>query len=242
MEHKQYQQESYTGYQKRIQELVDHRACFPPEWENLATAAGLKQKFCDDGSFRDFFGDTVVFPLPGEQKCLLGELQESLYRLAGEMLSERLPADSLHITLHDLSAAPQFSDIQAEAEAHRDAVLKKLTALRSKGFVHIWAKGMVSMVSSSIVMLFAPVCETDHSVIQDLYGQLEEICPLPYPLTLHCTLAYYKPGVYTPEEWNRLWQFIRQWNSQNPENLAVALDSGEITYQVFQSMREYHSV
>ena len=56
--------------------------------------------------------------------------------------------------------------------------------LRNKGTVCLKAKGMVSMVSSSIVMLFEPASAEDHDTIQEMYEYIEKICPLPYPLTL----------------------------------------------------------
>ena len=235
------QREPYPTYLERIQKLICHLACFPPENEALITSSGLRQKFNEDGSFRAFYGDTVVFQLSEERKQFLQNIQEALYQASGEMLSKRLPADSLHITLHDLSAAPLFSDIQTTVKAHQTPILKKLPELKSKGSVSVLAKGMVSMVSSSIVMLFVPVSETDHNTIQEMYGVLEEICPLPYPLTLHCTLAYYKPGIYLPEEWNPLYQYLKQWNHLYQDNMIFKLESDEIEYQFFHSMYQYRN-
>lgn len=87
------------------------------------------------------------------------------------------------------------------------------------------------MVVSSIVMLFEPVSEQDHNTIQQMYESVDEICPLPYPLTLYCTLAYYKPGTYLPEGWNRLHKYISQRNNQNPNGIRFTLDSHMIDYQ-----------
>lgn len=242
MDSKTIQKESYSAYQRRIQELLDCRACFPPENEPLATARGLEQKLYADGSFRPFYGDTVVFQLPEDAKRVLGDIQSSLYGAAGGMLAEPLPADTFHITLHDLCAASLQRDVQAAAEAHRTQLRERLPYITGRGSVRLFAKGMVSMVSSSIVMLFVPVCETDHRAIQDMYGCLEEIRPLPYPLTLHCTLAYYKPGIYSPAEWNSLYRFIHQWNAQHPDAFSVSLDGDAIAYQSFCSMCHYTNV
>lgn len=75
-----------------------------------------------------------------------------------------------------------------------------------------------------------------------MYECLEEVRSLPYPLTLHCTLAYYKPGFYTPQEWNDLYQFINQWNHQYLDKFHLVLDCNRIEYQFFNSMREYRTI
>lgn len=242
MESKTIQTETYSAYQKRIQELVCCRACFPPENEWLATSPGLQQKFDAGGAFRNFYGDTVVFPLPEDGRQFLQEIQTALYHLSGEMLSTPLPADTMHITLHDLCASPSHQEMKAAAASHSAQIWEKLSAAKSMGPVCLSARGMVSMVSSSIVMLFAPASKADYDTVQDMYARFDEICPLPYPLTLHCTLAYYKPGSYPPERWNGLYRFIRQWNEQHLDEARFTLDSGRIEYQFFSSMRHYKSV
>lgn len=239
MEKEEYVKESYQAYMDRIRGLVCIRACFPPEYECLATSSGLNQKFQESGTFRCFYGDTVVFLLPETMRHYLGNIRDSLYQVAGKILSDRLPEGSLHITLHDLSSAPVYQAIKTELGSHQQQIQGKLPYVKSRGILHLRAKGMVSMVSSSIVMLFEPAYEKDHDRIQDMYTCIEEVCHLPYPLTLHCTLAYYKPGMYSPKEWNGLYWFINQWNDQNKEGKLFAVDSGRIQYQFFRSMREY---
>lgn len=228
--------EKYFDYRNRIHRLIQNRACFPPENEEFGTSPGLLQKCNDSGSICLFYGDTVVFRLPENMKQYLSSIQQSLYQEQGNILSELLPEESLRITLHDLIASSRKNDITPKIEAHCKYMREILPSLKNKGILNLSAKGMVSMVASSIVMLFEPVNEQDHNTIQQMYESVEKICPLPYPLTLHCTLAYYKPGKYPPEEWSRLHIYISWWNSQNADGIRFTLDSDRIDYQFFYSV------
>lgn len=234
--------ENYFDYVNRIQTLIQHQACFPPADEEFKTSPNLVQKCREDGSICPFYGDTVVFQLPKSMKQYLSYIQKSLYQEHGKFLSELLPEKSLHITLHDLSASARKHEITPKIELHDNVIKSFLPSLKDKGTISLVAKGMVSMVASSIVMLFEPVDEQVHNTIQQMYESVDEICPLHYPLTLHCTLAYYKPGTYPPEEWSSLYKFISQWNSQNLDGIRFALDSDMIDYQFFCSMKNYESI
>lgn len=231
--------ENYLAYRDRIQSLIEQRACFPPENEQLVTADGLKNKFCADGSFHDFYGDTIVFRLSEDTKQFLGEIQTSLYEQAAGILSEKLPVKSFHITLHDLSSSVFQQDIRTEMKTHQDRMPEIMPFLRNKGTVCLKAKGMVSMVSSSIVMLFEPASAEDHDTIQEMYEYIEKICPLPYPLTLHSTFAYYKPGIYAPKQWGKLYQLIDVFNRKYAGKRKFVMDTHMMEYQVFTSMKDY---
>ena len=231
--------ENYLAYRNRIQGLINQRACFTPENEQLVTAAGLKNKFCEDGSFHTFYGDTIVFQLSEDTKQFLGEIQTSLYGQAAEILAEKLPVESFHITLHDLSSSAFQQDIRTEMEAHQDRMPEIMSFLKGKRTVYLKAKGMVSMVSTSIVMLFEPAGVEDHDTIQEMYEYIENICSLPYPLTMHCTLAYYKPGIYAPRQWGNLYRLIDDFNRNYAVERAFAVDAHMAEYQIFTSMKDY---
>lgn len=234
--------ESYSSYVNRIGGLIGQRVCFPQENEPLVTEAGVKMKCNDDGSFRPFYGDTVVFRLPEPELNFFGSVQGTLYDLAGDILAEKIPVNSLHITLHDLSSSMINQEIESAFKSHQEKLSGNMTNLKNKGNFCLLIKGMMSMVSSSVVMIFEPIYEDDHNRIQDMYDYIECIHPLPYPLTLHCTLAYYKPGKYMPIEWKRLYEFICQWNNRHGDGIRFTLDSNMVEYQVFDSMKNYSSV
>lgn len=232
--------ESYYNYRNRVHRLVNEKACFPPEWEYFYTSPGLNKKFDEYGRFKPFYGDTTVFYLPINVKSALFELHNELYGCAGHMLSERLPPDTFHITLHDLSSGETGDSVKKELELHNRIVPVLVDSMKQKGTVRLRSAGIVSMVSSSLVMLFEPVSDTDHNTIQRVYNVMDTVKHLSYPLTLHCTLAYYKPGNYSPEKWNMLIAKVMELNQRKP--IEVELDCTKLEYQHFSSMKEYYQV
>ena len=72
-----------------------------------------------------------------------------------------------------------------------------------------------------------------------LYRELQGVQPLSYPLTLHATLAYYRPGEYSPGEAACVWQTLRQLGRERRE-WRLRLD--ELHYATFDSMARYMMV
>ncbi|MGM9999337.1 MAG: hypothetical protein ACI38Q_08155 [Candidatus Bruticola sp.] len=229
--------EDYSAYKSRVLELVQNRACFPVVGKTFCTAPALKAKFDEGGAFRPFYGDTTVFPLPPEVICSLAKLQEKLYRCTEYMLSAQLPPSTFHITLHDLNAGEIKEELAPSIAENTHRVVKLLHTIRLKGVVKLRSVGIVSMVSSSLVMLFEPATEVDHNIVQEIYHIIDPLKELSYPLTLHCTLAYYKPGIYSYEQWNPLFNEVTELNCQEP--LEIALNCAALEYQHFASMKNY---
>jgi len=232
--------EEYSVYLNRIHQLTENRACFPCEWESLNVSAGAYKKFFENGDYKPFYGDTVVFPLPEATRLSLEKLQGEIYDCAGGLLSERLPQETFHITLHDLSAGEKPETVEHLMAEHTKIVPQLVESVRKRGLIRLRSVGIVSMVASSLVMLFEPQTETDHELLQNIYGTIDEIQPLSYPLTLHCTLAYYKPGSYTPEQWNKVFWKICEMNQR--EKAEVVLDCARLEYQYFSSMKDYRKI
>ncbi|MGM9992671.1 MAG: DUF1868 domain-containing protein [Candidatus Bruticola sp.] len=232
--------EDYATYKSRIRKLVEHKACFPAVDEHFCTASSLLMKFKKDGNFNPFYGDTVVFPLSPSAIKLLTELQEQLYNSAGYMLSAQLPPDTFHITLHDLNSGAEPEEVEQGLAANCECMNELLNLVHQKGLIALRTVGIVSMVSSSLVMLFEPVSEADHNLVQKIYSMFDPFKQLSYPLTLHCTLAYYKPGRYKPELWTKLLKVVTNLNAQN--HFEVVLDCATLEYQHFSSMKNYGKV
>lgn len=232
--------EEYSVYQNRIHQLTENRACFPFEWENLNVSAGAYKKFFENGGYKSFYGDTVVFPLPEATRLSLEKLQDELYDCAGGILSERLPQETFHITLHDLSAGEKLEMVEHYMEEHTKMLPQLVKSVHKHGEIRLRSVGIVSMVASSLVMLFEPQTEADHELLQNIFGTIDEVQPLSYPLTLHCTLAYYQPGSYTPEQWNKVLWKICELNKR--EKVEVVLDCAELEYQHFSSMKDYRKI
>lgn len=168
------------------------------------THEGLANKVKSDGSYVPFYGSTVVFAADSRCMSSVEKMQAALHSEIGDMLASPLPVTSFHMTLHDLispeMSASAPSDVEAYAreveESHAKAVeivdeIKKEYAGQK---IVMEADRVVNMVSKSLVLLLRPHSEADYGLLLEMYRRFDGIVRLPYKLTPHITLAYYRPG------------------------------------------------
>lgn len=211
-------------------------------WDSLApcgdfhTAHGLRNKVDDSGRFRPFYGDTVIFGLPQEMIVWLERIQAALYEACGDCLAERLPPETFHITLHDL-----LNRAECRPEGMAENRSKAMTAIaQAQGIyppeIAVRSRCMFSMVGTSIVMGFEPAEEMDCAVLMELHQRFQDIVPLSYPLTLHVTLAYYRPGEYDEGTLYRLRDAMQHIGR---EQIEWRLSMRSLYYAEFESMARY---
>ncbi|MGN1019168.1 MAG: hypothetical protein ACI4O7_02240 [Aristaeellaceae bacterium] len=207
-----------------------------PRSGGLRTSAGLTQKIAPDGSFLPFFGDTMIFALDAPLCQWLTDVQAALYDACGACLARRIPPETFHITLHDLLNQPER--MPEGVSQTRPAALEALSWLRQNQppTVRVRSRCMFSMVGASVVMGFEPAEEADCAALMALHERFQAIVPLSYPLTLHATLAYYRPGAYDEDALQRLrdamWRIGRA-----PRVWPLHLDA--LHYATFDSMARY---
>lgn len=214
-------------------------------WDSLAqhgslrTGERLTLKVDTDGHLTPFYGDTILFALPQSMLIWLKEIQAELYTACGECLAERIPPSTFHITLHDLLS---------QAEHMPDGILRNqqeamLAIEEARGqyphFISIRSTSLFSMARTGIVMAFEPATEYDCAILMALYEHFQQVIPLGYPLTLHVTLAYYKPGEYDAGVLLRLNNAMRRIGR---EQYVWQLDLQALCYSTFESMAQYHPV
>lgn len=232
-----------------------------PEYGDFVTNPNLEKKADREGTILPYYGNTTVFLLDEATKEQLKLLQEELYQGAGEMLAQRLVPDTFHMTLHDLvNASVKDAQLeermeQAAREArgildgwHEQAVGKEGTgqvaAKEGTGQMHMengrplrmrttW---MFNMVSTSIVLGLAPADEYSWQKLDEMYCALEQVVTLGYGMTPHITLAYFKPGVYGPEQVQKLKDVLRK------VELEVTLRMGDLVLQEFTDMNHYETI
>jgi len=209
-------------------------------WENcLQVAPGAAVKVGADGALLPFYGNTVIFDLDDTAKEQLEQLQDRLYRRCGHFLSERLTADSFHVTLHDLLSGTD-----------REEMLKQVTAIseEAKAAVEVARKlvgfsmpmqpaKLVSMVSTSVVLLLEPIYDVDRFLLDRAYETLQSVVKLGYGLTPHVTLGYYRPGCIGGEDL----QILADTLSELSQSLdfQVVLRSKHLHYREFWDMNHY---
>ena len=103
--------ETYKDFLARISyqqpELLLEEGDFKPDKR-------VYEKVNPDNSFKPFFGDTVVFELDSSTKEMISKRIKKLYDTVPACFSEQINTDTLHMTLHDLSASDKLEKVSAE--------------------------------------------------------------------------------------------------------------------------------
>ena len=200
----------------------------------FTTNSSLSNKVDPDGSFRPFFGSTVVFSLDARTKFALAGLQRGLYCEVGQMLAQPLTADTFHMTLHDLVNGSVHSEALArDMERVKDQVLPLLQIWQNEPPLQMRATRTFNLVHTSVVLGLEPSDADSWRQLDRMYQELEAVVPLGYGLTPHITLAYYKPGSYSEADAARLRAIL------GPSELELLLPMQALTYQSFWDMNHY---
>lgn len=226
-------QETLQQYRDRTTFMQDSL----PEHNGLCTSAGAALKVDEQEHFRPFFGDTVIFSLPQPMIARLADIQAALYDQCGGCLADPLRPETFHITLHDLLSHPsQMPEGAPERERLAHFALQEIRASHPP-LLHVRSVCVFSMVGTSLVMGFEPCEEQDCAALMSMHELFQQIVPLAYPLTLHVTLAYYRPGVYGEDMLRRLRQAVQVLGREVFEG---TLSLAELRYATFKSMANYH--
>lgn len=235
--------------------LLDYEARTAWKYEPVcgffSTDEGLKRKVSEDGSYLPFPGSTAVFR-PGKT-CLqvMMLIQRILYEQLGDtgMLAEPLPASTIHMTLHDLISpetsksdpADQERFIHEAGSSLRGAagIVEEIRTQFAGRKIAMAADRIVRMASKSLVMMLKPGSEQDFELLAELYRRFEELQPLPYPMTPHITLAYFRPGRI---DGDRLGETLDRIQVRPETAPVLEFDTEALTTQKFLDMKTYADV
>ena len=202
--------------------------------EVLETSAGLREKVNSEGSLLPFPGNTVVFLLDGDTKDAIRSIQDFLQEHCGSLLAQRLDPDTFHMTLHDLANGPVLHQ-RGEMAAQAKTILDMIRATPAAP-IPMTATWSFNMVNTSIVLGLEPATKDAWNRLDDLYMQFQQVRNLPYALTPHITLAYFRPGCYGPEQTARLRAAL------GPIDLTMELQLSELVLQEFADMNHYTTI
>ena len=171
-----------------------------------------------------------------------GELvrQRALHAACGECLAEPIAPETFHITLHDLlSGPPDALDAAQLAQAGRRA---KEVLLRIRGRfleeIHLRPVSIFNMVNTSLVAGFAPATEADCATLMGLYEAFQQVVRLPYHLTPHATIAYFRLGRYGRDQMARLQSAIDGATAIDAGR-SIRLELSRLHYCDFEDMNHY---
>lgn len=227
--------ETLQAYQQRTGFMWDSL----PHNGGFQTNPGLARKADADGQLLPFFGDTILFTLPMEMTRWLQQVQDDLYAACGDYLAQRLSPETFHITLHDLQSSPIGWPSGLPGNRKRAQTLLSCIRETMPPEVIVRSSCVFSMVNTSVVMGFEPAQDSDCRLLMSLYRAFQQIRPLGYPLTLHATLAYYRPGTYDAVEAALLRDALQQLGRERRE---WRLRLNELHYATFDCMNHYRVV
>ena len=194
-----------------------------------------------DNTFRAFYGDTVVFELDCDTKKEIAKMTDRLYEKVPECFCERLPEDTFHMTLHDLSASDNLSEVACEVFDDEVRLLQLLKEMPVKSqTIEMKMNYAVNMVNTSLILALVPVNEHEWNKLQKLYTFIDQIKVCPYPfLTPHITLAYYSHKGFSKSSADKFREVVSELNTKS---LKITLHTDKLFYQKFVSMKDYFSV
>lgn len=199
------------------------------------------EKVNPDNTFKPFYGDTVVFDLDSRTKTRLYKFIDNLYQSVPECFCQRLDKNTLHMTLHDLSASDNLDSISSEVFQNEIKLLQILKANPQKPqTIKMKTNFVINMVSTSMVLALVPADEAEWNKLQILYDLINgvKVCPYPY-LTPHITLAYFNYNGFDAGYVQKLKEVV---NELNKESFEITLNCKKLVYQKFTSMNDYISI
>lgn len=220
-----------------INTLDDYICSSMPQSGAFATNPNLRKKVDEEGKLLPFVGNTVVFLLEDESKEDLYRMQEMLYQAAPDMLAQPLQRSTFHMTLHDLAnSQPEESGLYDYMKYTQEQAVQILSQWKNDRPLRMKTTWLFNMVNTSIVLGLSPADDETWKQLDDMYMQLESVVPLGYALTPHITMAYFRPGVYTEEQVQRLSGALRK------VELEFTLSMEQLVFQNFTDMNHYETV
>ena len=198
----------------------------------------LVEKVAPDGALRPFFGNTMIFDLPADIQLQIARMQLILHHRCPWMLAQPLTPDTLHMTLHDLLNGVDEAALAEPVRRTGEQARSILSDLRREAFpIRLTSTLAFNMTNGSVALGFAPDTEEDCAALLGMHARFQDVVTLNYPLTPHVTLAYYKPGSYSPETVNHLADALAQIN-QLPK-VHITVDAACLHYYTFRDMNTY---
>ena len=220
-----------------INTLEDYICHSMPQWGDFTTNPNLGKKVDAEGKILPFVGNTVVFLLDDDTKEQLRQIQDSLYQAAPEMLAQPLQMSTFHMTLHDLAnGMPEQEGLQDYMTYTQTMAAQILPHWKAGEPLRMKTTWLFNMVNTSIVLGLVPADGASWARLDEMYMTMESVVHLGYALTPHITMAYFKPGTYSPEQVQRLHEALRH------VELDVTLRMENLVLQNFADMNHYETV
>ncbi|MDE5769135.1 MAG: hypothetical protein K2H82_07090 [Oscillospiraceae bacterium] len=202
--------------------------------------ASVAEKVNENHAFHPFYGDTVVFDLSEQEKSQLNHMIEQLYQEAPDCFSERLINSTMHMTLHDLSNFPVLAEVFDKMQENEIQLRQLLSDMPiPEQSIQMKSQAVFNMVNTSLVLGLYPADAQEYKKLMYLYSLIDRIMKLPYPMTPHITLAYYRRKGFSQENKRKLEHVV---NTLNQSSHTFHLTTKRLYYQHFESMNAYNNI
>ncbi len=212
-----------------------------PHEGDFVTNPNLEKKVDSEGHFLPFIGDTTIFYLDDATRNMVEKMQTLLYENCSDMLAEVIKADTFHATLHDLSNGIPSDELWQQMEKNKQEVKKLMEEIEqeNRSPIKVRTVSVFSMVNTAVVLGLEPVDDDACFRLMELHQRFQSIVELNYPLTLHITLGYYKPGTYSSWQREKLMNVFSECMKYS--GYEFCLDEKKFFYQWFNDMSGYYS-
>lgn len=208
-----------------------------PMGEGLNTNPGLRAKVGPEGDFLPFEGNTVVYTLPKGVCEDMEHIQEMLYDRCSGSLAQRLSWERFHITLHDLVSGTPCEQLRKQIERTEPEARLLMEELARLSPIQMKSTYLFNMVNTSLVLGFEPVDEESCARLLHGYERLQSVVALPYSLTPHVTLGYFRPGHLSRDQVEAIREVIEDVKAL--PSIQVELTGELLRYQCFTDMDHY---
>ncbi len=197
-------------------------------------------KFSKDGTFKEFIGDTVVLPVEGKYLEIFEKYQYYLYENLGELLAERLPVETFHMTVHDLSNqldTPKNINFEKNSRMCKE-IFGGLRAFKEE----IINMSMVGTIgdTTAVGISLAPEDEKSFRILMELHHSFDKIRTVEKFIP-HVTLGYFLPVEFPRSKVKGIIDFLRSFSSEI-RGERVTFRISELSYQMFEDMKSYFTV
>ena len=108
-----------------------------------------------------------------------------------------------------------------------------------KNTIRFESNYLLNMVGVSMVLALKPKTREDYEKLISLYGIVDCVRALPYPLTPHITLGYFRYEGFSADKCERLCRIV---NRLNKTKLDIEVTTDELYYEKFTDMNNYYKI
>ncbi|RRC96018.1 hypothetical protein [Schaalia canis] len=192
------------------------------------------------GEPRPFYGSTIIYDLNEETKLWIDGLATRLHDELGEALTQPLPRESFHLTLHDLRAHPQLSAISDTLFWDSRQVPTLLEQARSVGPISMTVNAVFNLMNTSAVIGLVPTTDEDCERALTARATFDSCIPSG-AFTPHITLAYYRPDSPRPIDPSHYRALLKELTGDYAGRI-ITCEPERLAYTYFSDMCTYWSV